>query len=180
MKYNTKPSKHIGKKFGRLTILEKIGNRKNGDAIFRCRCDCGTIKEVAYANLAVKNGKGTVSCGCYHKEIISSKHPWQTELNRYIHTTVKRRSLSFNLTVEQFQEICQLPCFYCYAPPATKMYVGGGVKNGIDRVDPSKGYEPNNVVPCCPTCNDMKSAMKQDEFLTKIKAIYLNLIVSPV
>ena len=37
--------------------------------------------------------------------------------------------------------------------------------NGIDRVDNSKGYHPENCVPCCKTCNIAKQSMSVEEFL---------------
>ncbi len=51
----------IGKKFGRLTIVEK--GTEDGYCI--CKCDCGNIKEIYFQN--IKNGK-TQSCGCLQKE----------------------------------------------------------------------------------------------------------------
>jgi hypothetical protein len=179
MKYKTKPCKHIGKKFGRLTVLEKVGNRKNGATILKCQCDCGTIKNINYCNLSVKNGKGTLSCGCYHKEVIASKNPWLTEYNKYICSTVKSRNLSFTLTQEQFQHLCQSSCFYCQTRPQTKMHVGKDFRNGIDRICSDQGYNINNVVPCCHTCNIMKNTLSQDEFLNKIKIIYHTIIQPP-
>lgn len=164
--------KRIGKKFGKLIILEKLGNTKNGAAIVKCLCDCGTIKTVLSTNL---HKNGTISCGCYHKEVIASKQPWKTELNKYIHTTVKRRNLSFNLTVEQFQNLCQQSCFYCGQPPSTKMHVSKEFKNGIDRIDSTKGYELDNVVPCCRICNDMKGSLSKENFLTRVQKIFAHM-----
>lgn len=54
----------IGKKYGRMTILEIIP--KKGGYFARCMCDCGTEKIVRKANL--KSGK-TKSCGCLKKEV---------------------------------------------------------------------------------------------------------------
>ena len=147
--------KHIGEKFGRLTVLEKVGTAKNGRAIVKCLCECGIIKEFVFDNISRHDRGGTSSCGCLHKEIVSSKDHWQSELNKYLGNTVKRRDLSFNLSVEEFQQLCSSSCFYCGAPPSTKMHVKhGGFRNGIDRIDSSIGYEPTNVVPCCRICND--------------------------
>lgn len=164
--------KHNGKRFERLIVLGKVGNRKNGGMILRCQCDCGIVKDIGYSNLISGN---TTSCGCYHKEVIASKHPWTTELNRYMHTTVNRRSLEFTLTEKQFAELCQQPCYYCHTPPATKMYVGHGLKNGLDRISSNRGYHIDNVVTCCPTCNDMKGTMFQEHFLEQIRKISINL-----
>jgi hypothetical protein len=44
--------------------------------------------------------------------------------------------------------------------------------NGIDRIDSSRGYTPENTVPCCSTCNLMKSDSTHEAFLAHIEAIY--------
>ena len=54
-----------GKKFGRLTVLEKTEKRtKNRSIIWKCQCDCGCICEVSRDSLM----QGTKSCGCLQKE----------------------------------------------------------------------------------------------------------------
>ena len=54
-----------GQKFGRLTVLERAGYYRNGKAMWKCKCDCETIKDVAYYCLV--SGQ-TKSCGCLKKE----------------------------------------------------------------------------------------------------------------
>jgi hypothetical protein len=58
----------------------------------------------------------------------------------------KVRDLEWGLTLEQFAEINSKSCYYCghHLPEAG---------SGLDRVDNSKGYVANNVVPCCTECN---------------------------
>lgn len=51
-------------RYGRLEIIGEAPKR-HGHAHVTCRCDCGTIKEIALASL--KRGL-TKSCGCYRKE----------------------------------------------------------------------------------------------------------------
>jgi hypothetical protein len=48
--------------------------------------------------------------------------------------------------------------------------------NGIDRIDSNLGYEINNCIPCCGTCNYMKNTMTPKDFLKKIEIIYLNFL----
>lgn len=55
----------IGKKFGRLTVVE-FSHSKGYEKYYTCRCDCGKIKTVLKGNLLY--GK-TKSCGCYQKEM---------------------------------------------------------------------------------------------------------------
>lgn len=51
-----------GQKFGRLTALKYIGNRK-----WLCKCDCGEIANVDTYRLRTGGKK---SCGCINKEKI--------------------------------------------------------------------------------------------------------------
>jgi len=45
------------------------------------------------------------------------------------------------------------------------------IYNGIDRVDPKRGYTSDNVVPCCRHCNWVKGASTLDEFYANIALI---------
>lgn len=53
----------VGQKYGKLTVIEKIGN-DNGKTIVRCKCDCGNEKVTKITYL--KSGH-TRSCGCLYK-----------------------------------------------------------------------------------------------------------------
>lgn len=57
-----------GQKFGRLTVLSEAGKNKHNQALWFCRCACGTEKIVSGNNLSLGNTK---SCGCLNKEINS-------------------------------------------------------------------------------------------------------------
>lgn len=53
-----------GEKFGKLTVIKETDKRKyNGRIVWKCKCDCGAIVEVASQNLL---SGGTKSCGCGH------------------------------------------------------------------------------------------------------------------
>lgn len=51
-----------GKRYGKLTVLERTDKRKNGCIVWRCHCDCG--KEVLLARNVLVSGN-TTSCGCW-------------------------------------------------------------------------------------------------------------------
>lgn len=59
----------IGQKFGRLTVIEKVGTRKKPCGktimIWKCKCDCGNITE---ANTSALRSGEKSSCGCLRKE----------------------------------------------------------------------------------------------------------------
>lgn len=166
-----------GKKFGRLVVVEFIGSRSYGSStkpFYRCVCDCGQEIEAESQNLKSGNTK---SCGCFSKEMKSGANSnlykgvgkLKAEYNRQI-STAKKRDLEFTLTVEETKDLFDADCFYCGDAPTPD--VRGLVRNGIDRVDSSKGYTKENTVTCCGPCNVAKSDKSQVEFLNRISRIY--------
>jgi hypothetical protein len=59
------------------------------------------------------------------------------------------RDHSMSLTYEEFKNIVTMPCYYCLHNVENEV-------NGIDRINNDIGYETDNCVPCCETCNIMK------------------------
>jgi hypothetical protein len=53
----------LGKKFGRLTVIENNGVNKKGGYTWKCSCECG--KEHIVRSDMLKNGD-VKSCGCLH------------------------------------------------------------------------------------------------------------------
>lgn len=67
----------IGKRFGRLTVLERAedykidtNNNKKRYACWLCKCDCGN-KVIVKQNKLIQNR--TKSCGCYRKEVTAKR-----------------------------------------------------------------------------------------------------------
>lgn len=61
----TKITDLTGKKFGRLTVIERaLENTPIGSARWHCKCGCGTACIINGA--ALRNGR-TKSCGCLRK-----------------------------------------------------------------------------------------------------------------
>ena len=56
---------YIGKKFGRLLVIEKADKSNMGTYYWKCQCDCGNIIQVVGNNL--QNGH-TQSCGCLNSK----------------------------------------------------------------------------------------------------------------
>ena len=62
-----------GDKFGRWTVLEEVepriytnGKRHSVKRMFKCVCECGTVRDVDGSSL---NAGNTTSCGCYRAEL---------------------------------------------------------------------------------------------------------------
>jgi hypothetical protein len=54
-----------GQQFGEWTVLERAENDKRGQAMWKCQCSCGTIKNIVGSTL--RNGTSK-SCGCKRTE----------------------------------------------------------------------------------------------------------------
>lgn len=55
----------IGKRYGKLVVIDFFGNDKYGSALWKCKCDCGN--ECVVRGTDLRNGS-TSSCGCFQKE----------------------------------------------------------------------------------------------------------------
>lgn len=77
-----------------------------------------------------------------------------------------------------FCKLLTLNCFYCNSLPKTVFSAkrkGNKPKliyNGIDRVNPLKGYTEDNTVSCCPQCNYAKSDNSIEEYKSWLKRTY--------
>ena len=113
-------------------------------------------------------------------EITSTYRTDELKAMRNLYTTYKGkdardRGLCFELTFEQFQSLITKPCHYCGSGliGEFKRHDWEPLRyNGIDRVDPSKGYTIDNVVPCCKHCNRAKRERTYKEFRDWIRQVY--------
>ena len=56
----------IGKRYGRLTVIEKLNKKEFTNSVYLCKCDCGNMKEV---NINKLHTGHTKSCGCLKHKI---------------------------------------------------------------------------------------------------------------
>jgi len=153
----------VGTRFGRLTVLEDLGEHQ-----IRCRCDCGVtcVKD----SIGLRTGR-IKSCDCLHRDnakqlgLNQKRLPASRELltRWYAYQSgALKRGLSFNLSMDQFFELTTCNCcHYCGASP---LELPVSVVMGIDRIENSKGYDPDNSVPCCTVCNRAKSGLSHSDF----------------
>lgn len=138
-----------GRKFGRLTVIERGQTSKAGMPRWICQCECGNIRLVQGEQL---RGGRSQSCGCYARE--------QTSKRARIHG--QRNTALYNVW-DAMKQRCMNP-----KSKAWKYYGGRGVSiceewqhnfetfnkwandNGyqkgltIDRIDVNGDYEPSN------------------------------------
>lgn len=165
-----------GQRFGRLTVIERSGTDKQGGVVWLCMCDCGKQNNVTGKNLLSGN---TRSCGCLSYEIRrlpEGEASRNAIINRMKHDAI-RRNLSWELSDTFVQELITQPCYYCGGSPSQIAGNHGGrngtfIYNGIDRIDSSIGYVPDNTVPCCKRCNYAKHEMNVQEFKDWVRRVY--------
>ena len=170
-------SKHVkdltGKKFGKLTVLN-FSYVKNKCAYWECLCECGNQKTLT----RLRDG-GTESCGC----LVSHKNKGRKGLAKprlnldeaiisRLKNRLKNRSLKknipFEVSNERLKDLMFSRCHYCLTEPNNTMKItrinGAEAQySGIDRVDSSKGYTEDNIVPCCKHCNNAKGTRSKQE-----------------
>lgn len=145
----------IGKRFGRLTVIQhlEMKERETPEKAWRCKCDCGNEKDVTTSNLV---GGAVVSCGCYLSETSAirakeqfTKHGMRHTRLYNIWTSMKERC--YLKTYEEYKNyggrgitVCDewlhdFQSFYDWS-------MANGYRNDltIDRIDVNGNYEPSN------------------------------------
>ncbi|UOF79879.1 Zn-finger containing protein [Caudoviricetes sp.] len=94
------------------------------------------------------------------REAYSAKMREYGKKPKYRYRTLLRRahdrSIHFELTLAQCEQMWSQPCYYCGGTPKLQ---------GIDRVDSNRGYVISNCVSCCRKCNVSKMDMNIDEYI---------------
>lgn len=166
------PSRDLpaGARFGRLVIVNRKGS-KSGEAVYRCRCDCGGEKPVRRSNLVAG---GTSSCGCQqyltgkdnplfkgHGEI-GGKY-WSN-----IQQHARTRNLSFDLTITQAWNIYTTQKGLCALSglPIAFVRLRLTVQTAsLDRIDSGDGYCPDNAQWVHKDINRMKMCLPEKRFV---------------
>lgn len=165
--HKLKSERYIGKRFGKLTVLDTADKTKYGRPQQKCMCDCGNIIVISNRNL--QRGAST-HCGCSLNTVNLGLPEGRSILNKIVGTyknNAKIKGLDFELTTEECESIFSKNCHYCNSPPRIHTYKklkGEYYANGIDRVDSSIGYVFKNCVTCCSQCNYMKGSLSYDYF----------------
>ena len=165
-----KPIDYTGRRYGKLVAIKYTGKRQNNKKrIWEFACDCGVITEKVMEKVI----KGwTKSCGCLKST--------RTPIRSLIHSVYYECYADGDLTESQFITLASLPCTYCLAPPSNTRFHRNHkdvsfTYNGLDRLDNTRSHDYDNLVPCCFSCNDIKSNYTLEEFFNKITKIYNNM-----
>lgn len=100
----------------------------------------------------------------YTKKSKAKRYEWhqkykETPNGRFYRARIKakKRKIEWQLNLDQYIQLVKNNCYYC------KDTLSKSAGN-LDRVDNFKGYELNNVVPCCINCNVAKGTKTTEEF----------------
>ena len=142
-----------GQKFERWTVISLAPREKGKSRRWYCKCDCGTVKDVAEAELI---RGGSKSCGCYKSEKAADAHRthggkgtrlykvWLSMNNRCDNPNCKTykyyggRGISICEEWRDFGNFQKWSMENGYDPTAKR-----GVCT-IDRIDNNGNYEPTN------------------------------------
>jgi hypothetical protein len=175
--------------FGKLIVTSFAGyiTPSSRHASWNCVCDCGNKRIVRGTFLIT--GKITACSKCnfefakisgkLNRSILPSGEAALRELYCGYKRNAKRRGIEFNITIEQCKILFTQNCHYCGASPSSiqrgaHKNSGDFVYNGIDRIDNTIGYFPNNIVCCCKICNFAKNNMGHREFKEWVRRIYMH------
>lgn len=133
-----------GQRFGRLQVIQKLENSR-----WLCKCDCGN--ETTTTTNSLRRGE-TRSCGCLHKEVVSTTMKKHGKTNTRLHRIWRHiKYRCFNESSKAYKNyggrgitVCDewvndFQAFYDWA-----------MKNGysdnltIDRIDNDGDYSPEN------------------------------------
>lgn len=131
-----------GKRYGRLTVVAKIGKNRHKRYVWQCKCDCGTLLPVDGGSIT---GGLTQSCGCLQRETVRTHGMSKT---RAYHAWTNMRSRCENPNCPEFKNYGARGIAVCDRwanfenfladmghPPAGK---------SVDRINNSLGYMPGN------------------------------------
>jgi hypothetical protein len=140
----------LGKKFGRLTVIEESGTRKKRGPIYLCRCACGNKIKVQGRHL--RSGESR-SCGCLYRDTrrTANRRHGKSPCGRKIPVYSayhRQRSLCLNPKTKHFNCYGGRGILFCF-DSFPEFYAAVGDKPGplfwLMRKDPDKHFERDNL-----------------------------------
>lgn len=133
----------IGKKFGKLTVLEECEERSKNEKLYKCICDCGNITYVRGSPL--RNGH-TKSCGCLRKAVIHGK---SNDRLYHIYCNMIGRCYNENHISYFWYGRKGIKVYKPWVNDRTEFFkwaINNGYQDNltIDRIDVNGNYEPSN------------------------------------
>jgi len=172
------PSIEPGTRYGRLVVVSQANERYFGRRQYLFRCDCGQETTAPWGEKK--------SCGCLRRDTCSTTGKRKTlpdgkaalhRLFRNYKNNADQKGIEFIVDLDEFQRITSSNCHYCGQEPTpmpmtNRRHQTTYNRNGIDRVDDTKGYISGNCVACCKWCNYAKRERTPQEFLLWVRRVF--------
>jgi hypothetical protein len=163
---------------GKLTVIGRLGAPRPGTNVqWLCRCDCGNESKVTTSKITRQVTKQCRRCSEISVGLRNRKP--DAAFNKILHfyaMNAAARGYTWMLTRAHAKSLFESDCYYCGDPPSNHKDSSAGylsyTYNGIDRVDNTRGYEPDNVVACCFKCNRAKTDLSVHDFFSMIQKIF--------
>ena len=139
----------IGKKYGRLTVIEFINPNEHSSSKLkaRCICDCGKENIVRLSNL---RSNAVRSCGCMMGDN-NRKHDLTREHSKLVYVWEQMMRRCYNPQVERYKDYGGRGIDVCEEWRDIKNFANWALSKGyregidsIDRINNDKGYSPEN------------------------------------
>lgn len=178
---------NINDKYNNLTVISSefsITQGKTKRLAVIARCDCGNELQVKCSDLRTNRVKQCPKCSFELRELNKQKVPQIEQIfRRLVLDRGIKNNIKVSITAKDYELLCSEKCYYCGEPPKItgrfkmRKYINTEELklNGVDRLDPNKGYTIENCVACCTSCNYAKHILTKQDFINKIIKIYENL-----
>lgn len=119
--------------------------------------------------------KKELCSSCYNKQwrennSLKVKEYNLTDETRFIRSksSAKFRNIDWKISLSEFKVLCNKECYYCTNLICNKVLFS----SGLDRINNDIGYQIDNVVSCCESCNLIKNETLSSEEM-KLVAKYI-------
>jgi len=166
----------VGTKFGLWEVIsDKIKIGKNRNIHWLCKCKCGEIEWKSATIL--KAGKSTRCKKCGNKSYFTEDGEIDIEaliLSKFNHIKngISKRSkvnkLPFTIKPEDLSKLYNENHYCCLSGIDLSLDLTKSLRDqnlSVDRIDPNRGYEPDNIQLVDKRINMMKQSFSNDEFI---------------
>lgn len=165
--YDKSPLDILGQTFGRLTVKSRDGTDNFGRSTWGCVCSCGEEVTVVGSRLTSGNTK---SCGCLvsegkwrikHGMSSGEERKWEYMMWYSAKDRARKNGLDFNIRPEDIDIPDRCPVLGI----PLKRHGGSSQDDSasLDRIDPDKGYTPDNICVISQKANMIKCHGSVDE-----------------
>lgn len=167
----------LGMTFGKLTVIKETTS-DNGLARWICKCECGNISRVYSSNLKRGKSKSCNKCnkgrifnynktprGCAFRLMQNAKH------------RANKNKLEYSLHIFDIEKRLNKGC--CEVTGIQFEFVQNKrhpFAPSIDRIDPKKGYTPDNIQIVCWVYNAAKGDNTHEDVLKLSRALINKLV----